>query len=103
MSLRVGKFSFGVFIAAVVCSFLLYWSSLKRPDLRQGFLLVAHNESLLTNDPQTTPPVVVFVPEFRWSGGGVHGATEGEENVKLDKFHGMFLSEFAYQLELSRP
>ncbi|CUG46909.1 membrane-associated protein, putative [Bodo saltans] len=59
--------------------------------LLQSDFDVTSNNSLVLSDPLSTP----HMSDFRWSGGGISGPTEGIENINLDtEIHKAVLQEF---------
>ncbi|CUG68689.1 GPI-anchored surface protein, putative, partial [Bodo saltans] len=80
------------FFALIACCLLYICRSSERSNL-----LLERSPLVLVDDEQYAPTTspTPYVTEFRWSGGGVSGPTEGEENVHLDTtIHVDFLREF---------
>lgn len=77
-----------VLVTLVLCLFFISnWSS--REDRRLQVVVDNNNNnnSSLVDLPRALTTMIHW-REFRWSGGGVRGATEGEENMNLDtKIH----------------
>lgn len=93
---RLWKVSVVALFTAIVCPFfIIYWSAEAnvQPDEKSSEDST-RNKQLLGN-LQATPPPQLLTELFRWSGGGVRGATEGEENLNLDrKMHKTVLRAF---------
>ncbi|CUI14286.1 GPI-anchored surface protein, putative [Bodo saltans] len=85
------------FFALIACCLFYVCRSSERSDLLLERSPVASSKLFLVDDQQCAPTTspTPHVTEFRWSGGGVSGPTEGEENVHLDTtIHVDFLREF---------
>ncbi|CUI15546.1 membrane-associated protein, putative [Bodo saltans] len=98
---RLRKVSVVALFTAVVCPFfIIYWSAEANVQPDENRFEDSTRNKVLLNNLRATPPPQLLTELFRWSGGGVHGSTEGEENLNLDrKMHKTVLRAFEAAFE----